>query len=52
MAWYLLNDQPVFFENEVKGLRKIEAPDKKGGAWKTKTGERRKKLQKPKLEEE
>lgn len=44
----MLNGEALFFENDSvipKHMRKkieaIEAPDKAGGAWKTKTGKRR-----------
>ena len=44
----MLNDEPIFFENDSlidkemkKKIKKIEAPDAIGGAWKTKTGKRR-----------
>lgn len=44
----MLNGEAIFFEEDTsipKHMRKkieaIEAPDKAGGAWKTKTGKRR-----------
>jgi len=60
MSWYMLNGEAIFFEDDSaipKHMRKkieaIEAPDKAGGAWKTKTGKRRAAPQKLKtLEEE
>jgi hypothetical protein len=60
MSWYMLNGEAIFFENDSlipKHMRNkieaIEAPDKVGGAWKTKTGKRRAAPQKLKtLEEE
>ncbi len=60
MSWYMLNGDAIFFEDDTripKAMRKkieaIEAPESKGGAWKTKTGDRRVKPQKLKtLEEE
>jgi len=60
MSWYMLGDEPIFFENDSlidkemrKKIQAIEPPDKAGGAWKTKTGKRRVAAIKPTtLEEE
>jgi hypothetical protein len=55
----MLNDEPIFFENDSlidkemrKKIQAIEAPDVAGGAWKTKTGKRRVAAVKPKVLEE
>lgn len=56
----MLNGEAIFFEDDTaipkhmkKKIEAIEAPDKIGGAWKTKTGKRRATPQKLKtLEEE
>ena len=56
----MLNGDAIFFEDDTripkdmqKKIQAIEPPDSKGGAWKTKTGDRRVKPQKLKtLEEE
>lgn len=60
MSWYMLNGEAIFFEDDTripKAMRKkieaIEPPDAIGGAWKTKTGNRRTTQKKLKtLEEE